>query len=322
MPVLCAGRTVPGMILRGYLLALCFVLLALAWSAEARPRWRSQSEVPPVPVPEVSGMAPVNGISMYYAIYGQGTPVLLIHGGLGSSDVWAAEIPLLAKHHEVIVADSRGQGRSTTNSERLTYTLMADDYLALLDYLKVRQVALVGWSDGGIIGLDIAIHHPDRLSALFAQAANASPDGLIAMSPVEKQDFLSRVHRLIGQAKGHVVSVVRAAGSRVLAIFGRSASAAPPSPSLALQKEILKLWVTEPHYSEEELASIRVRTAIVIGDHDDVIRLDHTKYLARTIPGAQFIILHGVGHSAVVEDPVGYSHAVRAFLDGSASSPR
>jgi pimeloyl-ACP methyl ester carboxylesterase len=258
--------------------------------------------------PEESGIAPVNGISMYYAIYGHGTPLLLIHGGLSSSDVWAVEIPLLAEQHEVIVADSRGQGRSTQTDERLTYTLMADDYLALLDHLRLSKVTVVGWSDGAIIGLDLAIHHPDRLTALFAQAANASPDGLVVLSRPR-----SRLHSFLEDVKGRVVAIAENVGTRVAGWFRRSSTTL--DHSLALQKEFSELWRTEPHYSQKQLASISVRAAIVIGDHDDVIRLDHTKYLARTIPGAQLIILHDVGHAAVLQDPVGYARAVLGFVD-------
>lgn len=115
---------------------------------------------------------------MYYATYGAGDPVLLIHGGLGHGDVWASQVIDLSKDHLVIVADSRGHGRSTRTEEPFGYDLMASDYLALLDYLKIDKVDLVGWSDGGIIGLDIAMSHPERLDHLFAHAANITTDGV------------------------------------------------------------------------------------------------------------------------------------------------
>jgi pimeloyl-ACP methyl ester carboxylesterase len=301
------------------LLALGFLVLVFGALANAAPRWQTEPAPPPMPTPNKSGMAPVNGISMYYAIFGHGPPLLLIHGGLSTSDVWAGVIPLLDKQHEVIVADSRGQGRSTKTSERLTYGLMANDYLALLDYLKVSQVALVGWSDGGNIGLDIAIHHPDRLTALFSQAADASPDGLVAFSQPQKQDFLSRLRHYAGAARRRVNTIFDISKSRLLTMFGYHSSG-PPPPSLALQREIFQLWATEPHYTEQQLASIRVRTAIVTGDHDNAVRLDHTKYLARTIPGAQLIILPDVGHAAMLQDPAGYAKAVLDFIDGPAQA--
>ena len=133
---------------------------------------------PPMPTALATGMAPVNGIKMYFATYGAGKPVLLIHGGLGNANIWANQVIDLMKDHLVIVADSRGHGRSTRTAEPLGYDLMSSDYLALLDYLKIDKVDLVGWSDGGIIGLDIAMSHPERLNHLFAQAANITTDGV------------------------------------------------------------------------------------------------------------------------------------------------
>ncbi|WP_309665571.1 alpha/beta hydrolase [Tabrizicola sp.] len=131
-----------------------------------------------MPAAASSGLAPVNGIEMYYATYGAGDPVLLIHGGLGHADVWSAQVADLMIDHLVIVADSRGHGRSNRTEESFSYELMASDYLGLLDYLKIGKVDLVGWSDGGIIGLDIAMKHPERLNHLFVQGANISTDGV------------------------------------------------------------------------------------------------------------------------------------------------
>jgi pimeloyl-ACP methyl ester carboxylesterase len=153
-------------------------LLLLNVAAGAEEVWQTLPKPPAMPTPVDSGMAPVNDIQMYYAVYGEGEPVLLIHGGLGHADVWGFQVPALAESHKVIVADSRGHGRSTRSEKPFDYALMADDYLALLDHLGIDKVALVGWSDGGIIGLDIAIRHPERLARLFAFAANYTPAGV------------------------------------------------------------------------------------------------------------------------------------------------
>jgi pimeloyl-ACP methyl ester carboxylesterase len=295
-----------------------FLLVAGILVAAGMRPWRLALADPP-PIPDVNGMAPVNRISMYYAVYGRGhgPPVLLIHGGLSSSDVWLKIIPLLDKTHEVIVADSRGQGRSTQTNERLTYGLMAEDYLALLDTLQVKDVAVVGWSDGGNIGLDLAIHHPDRLTALFAQAANASPDGLVSPPVLDKSENDSSLRHFLRGAKQQAVATFHSLRSDVSTLLGRRPGA--PAPTLALQKELFALWATEPHYSRDQLASIKVRTAIVIGAEDKVVRLDHTQYLTRTIPGAHLVILPKVGHEAVRQDPDGYARAVLSFLDGPSS---
>src|SRR5690349_17603025 len=127
------------------LLAAVFAAVMATGSALAAERWASLPKPPAMPVSVLAGYAPVNGIHMYYAVYGKGAPVLLIHGGLGHADIWANQVRDLEKDHMVIVADSRGHGRSTRTEEAYSYDLMASDYLALLDYLKVDKVALVGW---------------------------------------------------------------------------------------------------------------------------------------------------------------------------------
>jgi pimeloyl-ACP methyl ester carboxylesterase len=147
------------------LLGLILFIVSIDLAA-AEERWQKLPQPPPMPMPVKSGYARVNDIKMYYAIFGSGDPVLLIHGGLGHADIWSNQVADLAKDHQVIVADSRGHGRSTRTAEPYGYDLMASDYLALLDYLRIDKVALVGWSDGGIIGLDIAMSHPEAYQAL------------------------------------------------------------------------------------------------------------------------------------------------------------
>jgi len=136
-------------------------------------------EVPAMPKADVSGLAQVNDIKMYYAIYNKNgpKPVILLHGAFGSSDDWGFETPLLAKTHEVIVVDCRGRGRSSMSKQPLSYELMTSDVLGLMDYLHIKKVSVVGESDGGIIGLIMAIHHPDRIDKLFAFGANYNNSG-------------------------------------------------------------------------------------------------------------------------------------------------
>ncbi|OLP59407.1 hypothetical protein BJF93_11840 [Xaviernesmea oryzae] len=275
------------MVSRWRLGALVTALVLFSYWAFAMPapRWRSFTPPPPLPHADESGYAAVNGIHMYYAIFGKGRgdPVLLIHGGMGSGDAWGFEVPELAKTHEVIVADSRGHGRSTRLRMRYTYDLMAKDYIALLDQLGIDKVALVGFSDGGIIGLDIAIHHPERLTKLFAQAANASPQGLF--------DY---------------------GGSDGLAAKDDDPDDADDFH--AFKAAIETMWRTEPNFTQAQLASIPVPTEIVVGDHDEFIRPEHSRYLAETIPGAKLVILRNVSHLALAQDPAQYLHAIRNFI--------
>ncbi|WP_119302526.1 alpha/beta fold hydrolase [Dongia deserti] len=263
------------------------VTLAPAFGAE---RWQRLPSPPAMPVSVAAGYAPV--IHMYYAVYGAGDPVLLIHGGLGHANIWASQVKDLSRDHMVIVADSRGHGRSTRNDQPYSYELMASDYLALLDYLKVDKVALVGWSDGGIIGLDIAMKHPERLSKLFAHAANATVDGL-APDVMENKIFNAYIEKC-GEDYQKLSKT--------------------PDQYDAFVEQLSHMWETQPAYSDAELARITVPTAIVLGDHDEAITRKHTDHLAAVIPGAKEVILRNTSHFAMLQDPAGYNKAVRDFL--------
>ena len=275
------------------LLAAFAVAATLAVPALAEDRWASIPPPPPMPTPVSTGTAPVNGIQMYYATYGAGNPVLLIHGGLGNADIWSNQVIDLMKDHLVIVADSRGHGRSTRTADPFGYDLMSSDYLALLDYLKVDKVDLVGWSDGGIIGLDIAMHHPERLKHLFAQAANITTDGV---DPGVMND------KVFGQ---------------YIDWMGKEYVKLSPTPDQydAFVTQISNMWATQPNWSDAEVSAIKVPTVIAAGDHDQAILRAHTEKIASLIPGAKLVILPETSHFAMMQAPEDYTAAVRAFID-------
>jgi pimeloyl-ACP methyl ester carboxylesterase len=272
------------------LAAACLALFAAA--AAAGDRWLAIPEAAPMPAPAKSGMAPVNGIEMYYAVYGAGDPVLLIHGGLGHADIWGAQVADLMRDHMVIVADSRGHGRSTRNAEPFGYALMASDYLALLDVLGVQKVDLVGWSDGGIIGLEIAMRHPERLGRLFAHAANITVDG-VDPAVADNATFGLYIERM-----------------------GADYARLSPTPGEyeAFLAQIGQMWASQPNWPDAEVAKITVPTAVVLGEHDEAITRAHTEHMAKVIPGAELIILPQVSHFAMLQAPEEYTAAVRAFL--------
>ena len=125
-----------------------------------------------------TGYAAVNGIKVYYTRTGHGSPVVLLHGGLSNSDYWGNQVKALAAKHTVISIDSRGHGRSSRDDKPYGYDLMADDVVAVLDSLKIPRADIVGWSDGAIIGIDLALRHPDRIGKVFAFAANTQTSGV------------------------------------------------------------------------------------------------------------------------------------------------
>jgi pimeloyl-ACP methyl ester carboxylesterase len=269
------------------------VVLLIPVATLAEEVWQTLPEPPAMPTPVKTGMAPVNDIQMYYAVYGEGQPVLLIHGGLGNADIWGFQVPAFAEKHKVIVADSRGHGRSTRSEKPFGYALMADDYLALLDYLEIEQAALVGWSDGGIIGLDIAIRHPERLSKLFAFAANYTPDGV--KETVENDPtFGAYIER---------------------ASAGYTALSPTPGEFDAFIEQISKMWATEPNYTKDQLEGITVPTVVFDGDHDEAIKAEHTAEMAALIPGAELEIMPDASHFAMWQKPDAFNATVLDFLE-------
>lgn len=267
--------------------------LTLATPALAEDRWMTIPLPPKMPVPVSAGSAAVNGIEMYYATFGAGDPVLLIHGGLGHGDIWANQVIDLMQDHLVIIADSRGHGRSTRTAEPFGYDLMSSDYLALLDYLKVDKVDLVGWSDGGIIGLDIAMTHPERLKHLFAQAANVTTDGV---NPAVATD---------------------AVFGEYIEWMGVDYARLSPTPDQfeAFVGQISEMWASQPNWTDAQVAAITVPTVIAVGDHDEAILPAHSEKIAALIPGAQLVILPDASHFAMLQAPGDYTAAVRALID-------
>ena len=127
--------------------------------------------------------AAINGAGLYYEVRGDaaGEPVLLLHGGLGNTEEWDNVSPALVDAgYQVVLMDCRGRGRSTWGDAPITYEQMASDALGLLDHLGIDTTHLVGWSDRGIIGLELAINHPARLDRAVIYGANFTPDGAYA----------------------------------------------------------------------------------------------------------------------------------------------
>jgi len=260
--------------------------------ASAQPQWLTLPPTPTLPPAVHSGLAPVNGIKIWYAEYGQGEPVILLHGGLANSNYWGLQVLVLAAKYRVIVMDSRGHGRSSRNEQPFGYNLMASDVLGLMDFLRIRKAAIVGWSDGAILGLDIAIHHPERLTKVFAFAANSDPSGVsdIAHSPV------------------FTAYVARAA---------KEYETLSPTPHeyAAFLAQIEKMWATQPNFTTMQLESISVPVWIVDADHDEAIKRENTEFMAAHIPGAGLLLQPEVSHFSFIQDPQQFNADVLHFLE-------
>lgn len=275
------------------LVAAAFSLCAVA--AQAEMRWMSIPAPAPMPQATDSGIAQVNGISMYYAVYGDAadTPVLLIHGGLAHADIWSAQVAGLMENHRVIVADTRGHGRSTNDGSAYSYDLLAQDYLALLDHLGVDRVHLVGWSDGANIGYAISATAPHRLASHFAHAGNVTLDGI---------DPSVETNAVFGTYVGMMAK-------------DYAAMSVTPDGFDDFLAGVAAMWGTEKPGGFEALAAVTVPTLVVQSEHDEAILMAHSEKIAATIPGADLRVLDDVSHFAMFQAPVDYTAAIRDFLD-------
>jgi pimeloyl-ACP methyl ester carboxylesterase len=169
---------------------------------------------------------------------------------------------------------------------------MASDVVALMDYLKIGKAALIGWSDGAIIGLDIAMQHPERLSKLFAFAANSDPS---AVKDVEHDPVFSA---FISRARSEYEKL-----------------SPTPREYDAFLRQITKMWESEPHWTAADLAAIKVPTWIVDADHDEAIKRDNTLFMADSIPGSGLLIQPEVSHFSFLQDPQQFNADVLHFLE-------
>lgn len=274
------------------LLAAACLLLSFS-AAQAAERWET---LPPTPAPVAAantGYAAVNGIKIYYTRTGHGSPVVLLHGGLANSDYWGNQVKALSAKHTVISLDSRGHGRSSRDEKPFGYDLMADDVVAVLDSLKIPRADIVGWSDGAIIGIDLALRHPDRIGKVFAFAANTQTAGV--KEGVEKNPtFAAYIERA-----------------------GKEYAKLSPTPKEydAFVEQISHMWASQPNWTDAQLASIKTPILIADGDHDEAIKREHTEYMAATIPGAGLLILPNTSHFAFLQDPALFNAALLGFLD-------
>jgi pimeloyl-ACP methyl ester carboxylesterase len=245
-----------------------------------------------LPVTDKKGYVEHEGARIHYAVYGSGRPVILLHGGLGHSGNWAYQVPMLvASRYRAVLIDSRGHGKSTRDARPYSYELMASDVLAVMDALRIDKASLVGWSDGACTALVLARSAPARVACVFFFGCNMDPSGTkeIEFTPILRRCF-SR------HAKDY------------------AALSPTPDQFEAFSDAVGEMMKTQPNYTARDLAEIRVPVAIAQSENDEFIKREHAEYLARTIPGAEFILLPGVSHFAPLQRPERFFDAVRSFL--------
>jgi pimeloyl-ACP methyl ester carboxylesterase len=228
----------------------------------------------------------INGFKMYTEVYGSGPPLLMIHGNGGNMSAFAKNIPYFAAHYKVILADSRSQGRSLDPDHPLNFEMMADDYAALLDAMHIDSAYVIGWSDGGINALLLAIRHPEKVKRLASTGANLWPTA-DAFAPGiwddEKKEYEAGLHKTYTTAQEKN------------------------------DRKIFLLDCQEPHITLAQLHTIQAPSLIIAGDHD-VISLSHTLLIYQNIPHAELWVVPNSGHATLIEHTADFNKTVDNFF--------
>jgi pimeloyl-ACP methyl ester carboxylesterase len=248
---------------------------------------------PALPTTTDQGYVEHDGARIWYASYGSGWPVILLHGGLGHSGNWSYQVPaLVGNGYRAVLIDSRGHGRSTRDERPFRYELMASDVLAVMDALQLDKASLVGWSDGATIALILGMTAPARVAAVYYFACDMDPNGVKEITwpnPI--------LERCLGR---HAKDYARLS--------------ATPGQFKAFFEAVNLMMRTQPNYSMHDFAQISVPVAIAHSEHDEFIKREQSENLARSIPNAEFVDLRGVSHFAPLQRPELFNKAMLAFL--------
>ena len=222
----------------------------------------------------------INGINMYYETYGSGKPLIFLHGNGGSIYSSRAKIDYFKQFFKVIAIDSRGHGKSVdTTTKMLTYTQMANDIKVLLDSLGIDSANISGQSDGGILGLLIAINYPSKISKLAAFGANLFPG---------KKAIVDEIENIVRDTL------------RVTKDFNR--------------RRLYSLLEYQPNITEKELKTIKCPVLIMSGDRD-VIRLEHSIKIFYNIENSNFFVMPGATHFGSYEKPELFNLVLSDFFN-------
>ncbi|MDA1074341.1 MAG: alpha/beta hydrolase [Proteobacteria bacterium] len=225
-----------------------------------------------------------DGVQLYYETYGEGEPLLIVHGNGGSIADLAAQIAHFRAHYRVIAMDSRDQGRSGDSPDELTYDRMTDDLAALLDHLNAAPAHVLGWSDGGIQALLLAIRYPTKVNRIVAMAANLNPT---------EDAFQTQV---LGFLKTYIEAIP-----------------ATDEPAAQRERKVASIMLQQPDIDPQRLETITAPVLVLAGDRD-LIRDEHTLEIYHRIPNSQLAIFPNATHALPFDDPISFNAVVERFL--------
>jgi pimeloyl-ACP methyl ester carboxylesterase len=263
---------------------LIAIVLSVAASAQAQP-------VPYGNNPGAGKFYDVRGFKMYCEEYGAGMPLLMIHGNGGSINAFTHTIPYFAAKYRVIAADSRSQGKSKDPNPVLTFEMMADDEAALLDTLHIKAAYVLGWSDGGIVALALAMRHPDKVIKLASTGANLQPDAS-AFAPGLWDGWKKQ--------------------------YDADKNKIWQTDEERNKWKLFMLDFEQPKISFDALHVIGCPCLIICGDHD-LISIEHTVKIFQNIPQAALWVMPFSGHATLIEHAAEFNKKVDEFFSSPTS---
>lgn len=229
------------------------------------------------------------GVRTYYEEHGEGEPLLLMHGGTCTIETFSGLTSELAKRYKVTLPERRGHGRTADVDGPISYDLMAQDTIAFMEVLGIASAHMVGYSDGAVAGMLVAISRPDLVKKFVSISGNFDIDGLTEEARAFWQSATPETFQR------HSVL------SRLVEMYKETTPDGPEHFSVVLEK-LRRMWAEEPKISPQDLRRIIAPTLVIVGDRDE-ITLEHTIELFRAIPNGQLCIVPGASHTLVFEKP-------------------
>jgi len=229
----------------------------------------------------------VRGIKMYAEVYGTGKPLLLLHGNGGSISAFSQTIPYFSKKYKVIAVDSRAHGKTVDHKDSLSFEQMADDFAALLDKMHIDSAYVIGWSDGGIDALLLAMRHPEKVIKLASTGANLTPDST-ALTPATWNDMVKQ--------------------------YNSDRNKPRPTAKEKNDWKIFMLDYTQPNIPFSALKAIKCPSLIICGDHD-LIPIEHTTKIYQAIDKAYLWVVPNSGHATLIQHRDDFNKLVDGFFE-------